>query len=130
MVQSLRATWTSTPAACFEAAALHQAHGGVDDGFGREAMGGAGFEPEDVAGQMECADLAASVGKQLVGANRAADHLIDVFGRLILAVDFLILPVGEFGGDQAGMAGQRAELVGAGAGGTGREALAGDWRRW
>ena len=62
---------------------------------------GAGFEPEHVAGQMKRADLAASVGKQLVGANRAADHLIDIFRRLILAVDLLVLPVGEFGRDQA-----------------------------
>jgi hypothetical protein len=27
----------------FQAAALHQAHGGVDDGFGGQAVPGAGF---------------------------------------------------------------------------------------
>ena len=90
-----------------KAAALHQAHGGVDDGFRREPVVGAGFQPEDIARQMKCADLAPSVGKQLVGANGAADDLVDIFRRLILAVDFLVLAVGELGGNKARMAGQR-----------------------
>jgi hypothetical protein len=60
-----------------EAAALHQPHDGVDDGFRREAVAHFRFEPEDVAGQMKCADLASPVGQQLVGANRAADDLVE-----------------------------------------------------
>jgi hypothetical protein len=60
---------------------------------------------------MEGADLAASVGQELVGTNRAADDLVNVLGLLILAVDFLVLPVGKFRRDKAGMAGQGAELV-------------------
>src|SRR5262245_77982 len=95
----------------FEAPALHQAQRGVEDGFGGKAMGRAGFEAEDVAGQMEGADLAAAVGEQLVGAHRAANHLVDIVGLLILAVDFLVLAVGEFGGDEASMPGQHAEAV-------------------
>src|SRR5437899_122305 len=76
MVQRLWATWTFDPAAGFQAAALHQADGGVGDRFGRQAMGRTSIEAEHVAGQMERADLAPSVVEELVGANRAADHLI------------------------------------------------------
>ena len=73
---------------------------------------GAGIEAEHVARQMERADLAAAVVQQLVGTNRAADHLIDIFGRLAFAVDFLVLAVGKFGGDHTRTAGDDAELVG------------------
>jgi hypothetical protein len=95
----------------FQAAALHQADGGVGDRFSRQAMGGAGIEAEHVAGQMERADLAPSVVEQLVGADRAADHLIDIFARLALAVDFLILPVGKLGGNHTCAGRDHAELV-------------------
>ena len=71
----------------FEAAAFHQAYGRIDDGFRREAVALARFKSEDVARQMNCADLAPSIRKQSVGPNRAADDLIDVFGRLVLTVD-------------------------------------------
>jgi hypothetical protein len=60
---------------------------------------------------MEGADLAAAVGEKLVGAHRTADHLVDVFRRLILAVNLFVLAVGELGGDEARMPGQHAELV-------------------
>jgi hypothetical protein len=53
---------------------------------------------------MEGADLAAAVGEQLVAAHRAGDDLVDIFGRLVLAVDLLVLAVGELGGDEADMA--------------------------
>ena len=99
-----------------EAPALHEAQRGVEDGFGGEAMVRAGYEAEDVAGQMEGADLAAAVGEQLVGTHRAADHLVDIFGLLVLAVDFLVLAIGELGGDEAGMTGEGAEPVGGGTG--------------
>ena len=95
----------------FQAAALHQADGGVGDRFGRQAMGRAGVEAEHVTGQMERADLAPSVGKQLVGANCAADHLIDIFARLALAVDILILPVGKLAGNHTHTGRDHAELV-------------------
>src|SRR6266446_2518688 len=95
-----------------EAAALYEAHGGIDDGFRRQAMVHSRFQSEDVARQMKCANLAASVGQKLVGTNRAADHLIDVFGRLILAVNLFLLPVGEFRRDKPRMPGQGTELVG------------------
>ena len=97
-----------------EAAALYQAHGRVDDGFRGEAMAGARFESKDVARQEKCADLAAPVGEQLVSPNRAPDHLIDIFSQLILAVDLLVLPVRKFRRHEAGVPGQRAELVGLG----------------
>ena len=45
---------------------------------------GPDFQTEDVAGKVECADLAAAVVQQLVGTNCAEDHLIDVFGGLVL----------------------------------------------
>src|SRR5262245_5660510 len=108
-----------------EALALDEAQRGVEDGFGGEAMVGAGFQAKYVAGQVEGTDLAAAVGEQLVGAHRAADHLIDIFGRLILAVDFLVLAIGEFGGDEARMPGQHAEPVGSRAGNAGNLAADG-----
>src|SRR5262245_9436750 len=70
-----------------------------------------GFEAKYVARQMEGADLAAAVGQELVGANGAADHLVDILGLLILAVDLFVLAIGEFRGDEARMAGQHAEAV-------------------
>jgi hypothetical protein len=70
------------------------------------------------------ADLAAAVGKKLVAAHRAGDDLIDIFGRLILAVNLLVLVVREFGGDKADMAGDRAEPIGGGIDGNGNLAAA------
>jgi len=61
------------------------------------------------------ADLAPPVRQQLVASNRAGNHLVDIFRRLVLAVNFLILPVAEFGYHQAGMPGNRSELIGSGA---------------
>src|ERR1700674_487779 len=95
----------------FEATAFHQAHGGIDDGLRRKAVVVARFESEDVARQMKRADLAPPIGKQLVSPNRAADDLIDVFGWLVLAVNLLVLPVRKLRRHEAGMSGQRAELV-------------------
>src|ERR1700687_1131147 len=60
---------------------------------------------------MKRADLAPPVGEQLVCPNRAADDLIDIFRRLILAVDFLIFPVTKLRGYQAGMARKGTEMV-------------------
>ncbi|MGY4344393.1 hypothetical protein ACVWXM_000857 [Bradyrhizobium sp. GM7.3] len=100
-----------------EARALHEAHSGVDDSFSSKAVGGAGFEAEHVAGKVEGADLAAAVGEKLVAAHGAGDDLIDILGRLVLAIDFLFLAVGELGGNEADMAGDRTELVGDGMGG-------------
>src|SRR6478672_9086280 len=91
------------PGSLLKAAALDQAYGRVDDGFCGEAMAGARFEPEDVARQEKCADLAASVGKQLVSPDRAPNHLIDIFSQLIFAVDLLVLPVGKFRRHEAGV---------------------------
>jgi hypothetical protein len=78
----------------FEAPSLYQADGGIADRFSGQAMGRAGIEAEDVARQMECTDLTPSVAQQLVGTNSAADHLVDVLGRLAFSVNLLILAVG------------------------------------
>src|SRR5215216_5151788 len=95
----------------FQAAALHQTDSSIGDRFSRQAMGRAGIEAEHAAGQMERADLAPSVVEELVGANRAADHLIDIFGRLALTVDFLVLPVGKLAGNHTRAGRDHAELV-------------------
>jgi hypothetical protein len=60
---------------------------------------------------VEGANLSPPVGKQFVAADRAADHLINVFSGLILAIDFLVLAIGEFGSDEAAMSGEKAEPV-------------------
>jgi hypothetical protein len=74
-------------------------------------VGGSQFQPKDIAREMKRTYLASSVGKQFIRPDGAADNLIDVFGWLILTVDFLILPVRELTRDKAHVAGQRAELV-------------------
>jgi hypothetical protein len=61
---------------------------------------------------MKGANLTPSIGKQLVGPNGALDYLIDIFRWLILSVDFFVFPVGELGGNQAGMPREQAELIG------------------
>jgi hypothetical protein len=95
---------------------FHKAYGRIDDGFGRKAVVGAGFQPKDVAGQQKRADLAASVGKQLVGPHGAADHLIDIFGRLVFAVNLFVLAIGKFARHKAGVPGETAERFGSGEG--------------
>ena len=87
-------------------------------------MGHSGFQPEHVARQEKGADLPPSVGKQLVGPDRAADDLVDIFRRFIFAVDFLVLPVGKLRGDETRMSRQGTELVGRGVGN--RSSLAAD----
>ena len=108
MVQSFRATLTSRSRGLLETAAFHQPHGGIDNGFRRQAAGNSQFEPEDIARQKKRADLAPSIGKQFVGPNRAADDLIDIFRRLVLAVDLLIFAVGELGRNEARMTREQA----------------------
>src|SRR4051794_12879415 len=76
-----------------EATAFHQANGGICDRFCSQPMNRSGLQPEYVARQMKRADLASAVVQQLVGTNRAANHLVDVFGGLAFAVNFLILAV-------------------------------------
>ena len=48
------------------------------------------LEAEQVAGEMEGADLPAAIAQKLVGAHRPAHHLVDEFGILALAVDLLV----------------------------------------
>jgi len=60
----------------FQALTLHKANGGINDGFGREAMVLAIFEPEDIASQVKRADLAATVGQKFVTSHRAFNHLV------------------------------------------------------
>src|SRR5436190_22360336 len=99
--------------------ASHQPHRSIDDSLRREPVGGSQFQPKDITREMKRADLASPVGKQLMCPDGAADDLVNVFGRLILAVDFLILAVRELSRDKAHVAGQRAELV----------SWVGDWSR-
>src|SRR5262245_23215464 len=48
------------------------------------------LETENVAGQMKSSDLAAAVHQHLVGPHGPADDLVEVIGRLVLAVDLAI----------------------------------------
>jgi hypothetical protein len=93
----------------FKIAAFHQAHGRIGDGFRGQAMGQSGLKSKDVAGQVERTNLSAAIGEQLVAPDRAANDLIDVFSGLVFSIDFLVLLVGEFRGDQAGVTGNGVE---------------------
>jgi hypothetical protein len=59
------------------------------------------FKPEDVAGQVEGADLPASIAKNLVGPDRTADNPVHVVRRLVLAIDLGIAAVRHRGAHQA-----------------------------
>ena len=46
------------------------------------------LQAKDIADEVECADLAAAIGEQLVAPHRAFDHLVDIFRWLGLAKNF------------------------------------------
>ena len=92
-----------------QAASLHQSHGRIDDRLRGEPMNRTVFQAENVAGQVKSADLTAAVGKQLVASNRAVNDLVDVVGRLRLAVNFGAPVVSEFAEDDP-RAGKLAKL--------------------
>src|SRR5207249_868298 len=79
----------------FTVAVRKRQHGAPLDhqnaGFGDRLRGKpvllAELEAEDLARQMERGDLPAPVVEQLADADRAADHLVEIFGRLAFAVD-------------------------------------------
>jgi hypothetical protein len=49
---------------------LHKPNGGINDGFGREAMVFAVFEPKDIASQVKRAYLAPTVRQKFVAPHR------------------------------------------------------------
>jgi hypothetical protein len=69
-----------------------QANGGLYDRFCGKSMRLAVLQPKYIAGQVKRADLAAAIGEQLVTSYRPLCDLINVFGRLLLAVDLLPTP--------------------------------------
>jgi hypothetical protein len=60
--------------------------GGLD-GFGAVDVRGAGFEPEELAGEDEVADVAASVAQHAEDAQRAAHEAIPAPRRIALGED-------------------------------------------
>ena len=56
---------------------------------------------------MKRADLPAPVVQKLVGSDRAANDLVDVFGRLAFAVNLLFAFVERFGRDERGVTRQK-----------------------
>src|SRR6516165_10086231 len=62
-------------------------HFGIGNRFGRERMSFAGFQPENIAGQIETADLTAAVAENFVRANSSADDLVEPISRFILVND-------------------------------------------
>src|SRR3954451_541668 len=92
-----------------EAAPFHQPYGCFDDRLCGEAVLGTIFQTKNIAGQMEGADLAATVGEEFVAADRTVDDLVDVFSRLGLAVDFRASVILKFAQDDS-RAGKLAKL--------------------
>ena len=92
-----------------QAASFHQPYCRIDDCFRGEAVDRTVLQPENVAGQVESADLAAAIGEELVAANRTVDDLVDVVGRLRLSVNLGTPVVFEFAQDYP-CAGKLAEL--------------------
>ena len=82
-----------------QTAPFHQSDGGIDDRLGGKAMLGAVLETKDIADQVKGADLAAAVGEEFVAANGTFNNLVDVVGRLGLAVNFGAPVIFEFAQD-------------------------------
>jgi hypothetical protein len=76
-----------------QALAFNKTNAGVDDGFGRETMEIAILEAKDIARQVKCVYLAATVRQQHVAPNRAFNHLIDKVGGLCLSENLGVLAV-------------------------------------
>jgi hypothetical protein len=60
------------------------------DRFGGECARHAQFQAKNIASEVKRPNLAAPVAEYLVGPHRAADDLVDVVGRLVLAVYFTV----------------------------------------
>ena len=76
-----------------EADALCQSKGRVDDRFCGKSMDGTILQAEDVADQVEGADLPPPVGEKFVAPHCAFDHLIDIVCRLRFSEDFATLTI-------------------------------------
>ena len=50
----------------------------------------ADLNTEEVAGQVELADLAATVVQKLGGSHCSADELVEILGRLVFPVDLRV----------------------------------------
>ena len=81
-------------------AALDHEHFGVGDRLGGQRMLVGEFKTENIAGQIKSADLTAAVAEDFVGANAAADDLVKVVGRFVIAEDFGIARIGHHGAHQ------------------------------
>src|SRR5215475_12892120 len=66
------------------------------------------FETEHVARQVEGSDLAAAIGKNLVGAYGARHDLVHIVRRFILAKDLCVPAVGHRGAHQVNRICKRA----------------------
>ena len=64
------------------------------------------FEAEDVTGHIKLPDLAAAIVQDFGGADGPADELVEIFGRLVLAVDLCIADEGHRGAHHLQSVGQ------------------------
>ena len=71
-------------------AALGDQDLGVADRLSRRQVNVTGFDAEDIAGQIERADLATAVIQQAVGSHCAGNDLIEILGGLMLAINFVV----------------------------------------
>ena len=92
-----------------EAAPFHQPYCRIDDRLCGEAVLGAVLQTKNVTIQVKGADLAAAIGEEFVAADRAFNDLVDVLGRLVLAINFGTSVIFEFAQDDA-CAGKLAKL--------------------
>src|SRR6516165_5585857 len=93
-----------------EADTFRKANRRIDDCFRGKTMSRAVLQAEDVADEVECADLAAAVREQLVTAHRAFHDLIHIFRGLCFAEDFSAAVVFELAQEEL-RAGQAAMLA-------------------
>ena len=96
---SEKSLWTGGPGSDggYDFGLPAESQAGLMRSIGKQLADGAQLKPEDVAGHIKLADLAAAIIQDLGGADGPADELVEVFGRFILAVDLRIADEGHRG---------------------------------
>jgi hypothetical protein len=60
----------------------------VGDRFGSDVVFFGAFQSESIAWEIKAGNLPTSLSERLIGANGAADDLVDAVGRIVLVNDF------------------------------------------
>ena len=88
----------------FECSPFEHEHRRSGDRFRREPVYITSLESEQVACEVKCPDLSASIAQQLVSSYRATHNLVERQSLLGFSVDLLIVPIFEARSNELRMA--------------------------